>query len=638
MEKKYLSEMPDLLKEWDFEQNKGIDVSNVSYGSIKKYYWICSKGHKWSASMNQRAGKKTGCPICANKAVCKGINDLATTNPELAEEWDWNKNKGITPAMFTAGSGKKVWWSCRKHGHLWQASISKRVNGRGCPVCLGKKVLIGFNDLATAHLELAEEWDYTKNTFSPYEVTAGANKKAFWICKKCGYQWDAVIASRAKGAGCPKCAMRMRIEKAEERAISNSNTLEDCLPEISKEWHSTKNGELKPKMVAPHSQKKVWWKCSNCGFEWKSIISNRAKGRGCPGCNYSRQSSLAEQIVYQYVKKQFPGAVRGYVCNGIYPYKVDVFIPAYKLGIEYDGERWHREVVKDMEKDHVLFENGFKVIRIREKGCPTIDDGCYVVNTCQPDYEEYGYLLEVIEELGQLLEEVTGVKCQPIDNLSLIKSDVAKSYFDDLRTKSLASCMPNLIEEWDFKANGNLKPEMLYPKSNKKVHWICKKCGYKWTAQICNRTAGTGCPCCAGKKIVEGYNDLKSQYPLLMKEWNYEKNNGIEPAQLTSGNCNTVVWWKCNKCEHEWKASVYNRARLHSGCPKCVYRTKGIIVGKKLSKKVVCITTGEHFDSQASAAKAYGTGKSDIGKCCKGKRLSSGKLDDGTRLRWAYVE
>ncbi|MBP3199135.1 MAG: hypothetical protein J6N21_19340 [Butyrivibrio sp.] len=635
--KKYLSDMEDFLLDWDFKRNQDVDITKVSHGSITKYAWKCHVcGYEWMENMNSRYSKRTGCPCCSNRIVVVGKNDVATTDPWVLKEWNYDRNEGITPYMFKRGSGKKVWWKCCKCGYEWQASIEKRTRGRGCPVCSGKKVLVGFNDIGTTAPELVEEWDYAKNIFSPYEVTAGSNKKVSWNCVKCGYQWDAVIASRVKGAGCPKCAIKKIIEKADERAIKNDNTLAEVFPKLAEEWHSSKNGKLSPKMVAPYSQKKVWWECSNCGNEWEGTISNRAKGRGCPECNYSRQSSFAEQMVYTYIKEQFPDVIRGYVCKEIYPYKLDIYLSFYKLGIEYDGERWHRDVKKDIEKDRVLFENGIKVIRIREKGCPVINDGCYVINTDQPDYEEYHYLLRTFEGLRELLNKLTGNMCLPIENLSLIKSEVARSYYDDLEKKSLSAYAPGLIEEWDFDANGNLKPEMVYPKSNKKVNWICKKCGYRWAAQVGNRVAGSGCPCCAGKHIVEGYNDFKSQHPELMKEWNYEKNEEIEPECLTVGNSNNPVWWRCRDCGHEWSTSIYNRTHLGSGCPKCAAKAIAVIVSRKISKKVVCITTGEHFDSQTSAAKAYGIGKSEIGKCCKGKQQTSGHLEDGTRLRWAY--
>ena len=62
---------------------------------------------------------------------------------------------------------------------------------------------------------------------------------------------------------------------------TNSLAVKD--PQLAKEWHSTKNGDLSPKDVFHHSGKKVWWVCDR-GHEWQAIINNRASGTGCPYC------------------------------------------------------------------------------------------------------------------------------------------------------------------------------------------------------------------------------------------------------------------------------------------------------------------------------------------------------------------
>ena len=67
-----------------------------------------------------------------------GFNDLKTANPNLASEWNYQQNGDLNPEDFTANSGRKVWWICDK-GHEWQATISSRNSGRGCPKCAGKK-------------------------------------------------------------------------------------------------------------------------------------------------------------------------------------------------------------------------------------------------------------------------------------------------------------------------------------------------------------------------------------------------------------------------------------------------------------------------------------------------------------------
>lgn len=56
------------------------------------------------------------------------------------------------------------------------------------------------------------------------------------------------------------------------------------------------------------------------------------------------------------------------------------------------------------------------------------------------------------------------------------------------------------------------------------------------------------------------------------------------------------------------------------------------------SKSVICITTGEVFESTNLAAKAYGLNQSKISLVCNGKRNYTGKLSDGTKLKWSFYD
>lgn len=150
--------MPELLCEWNYEKNN-IKPADISIWSKDKVWWKCALGHEWLASMNNRQ-KKVGCPYCSGKLPIVGISDLETTNPEFILEWDYEKNV-ISPHEIKAGSGTKVWWKC-KEGHSWKASPNHRKKGRGCPICSGKKVLVGVNDLKTINPEIVKEWDYEK--------------------------------------------------------------------------------------------------------------------------------------------------------------------------------------------------------------------------------------------------------------------------------------------------------------------------------------------------------------------------------------------------------------------------------------------------------------------------------------------
>ena len=74
----------------------------------------------------------------------------------LLAQWDTEKNKDMTPFTVSRGSHTKVWWRCEK-GHEWQAAVKSRVENSGCPVCANRSIIIGENDLATTHPELAAE-------------------------------------------------------------------------------------------------------------------------------------------------------------------------------------------------------------------------------------------------------------------------------------------------------------------------------------------------------------------------------------------------------------------------------------------------------------------------------------------------
>lgn len=75
------------------------------------------------------------CPCCTNRVVVEGVNDLATTHPEIAAEWNYERNGGLKPTDVVAGSSKRVWWKC-PDGHEWQAIVYRRKAGGGnCPVC-----------------------------------------------------------------------------------------------------------------------------------------------------------------------------------------------------------------------------------------------------------------------------------------------------------------------------------------------------------------------------------------------------------------------------------------------------------------------------------------------------------------------
>jgi hypothetical protein len=142
--------------------------------------------------------------LCRKKAL-PGYNDLASQHPDLLKEWDYTKNT-LAPTDCTSGSSKKVWWIC-SDGHEWEAAISSRAKGSGCPYCSGLKVIHGVNDLVTLAPDLLNGWDYQRNKApSPDSVSPHSHKVVWWKCSA-GHTWQEIIRKRflSKKRNCPIC-------------------------------------------------------------------------------------------------------------------------------------------------------------------------------------------------------------------------------------------------------------------------------------------------------------------------------------------------------------------------------------------------------------------------------------------------
>ena len=543
-EKKYIIDNAELMAEWNWEKNIEFDFDPklLTVGSGKKVWWKCSKGHEWQATIDRRSQGK-GCPYCSGRNAIKGKNDLQTVNPALAKEWNYDKNNGLTPTDVLPSSNKKVWWKCGK-GHEWTAMIRSRSDGRGCPYCSGRHAVSGINDLQTVNPALATEWNYERNSgLMPMDVLPNSNKKVWWKCSK-GHEWQSTVANRNNGNGCPYCLGRY--------AVKGENDLQTVNPAIAKEWNYEKNDDLKPEEFTANSNKDVWWKCSK-GHVWHASIANRSKGNGCPVCNSERKTSFPEYALAYYLKRSGLDVVHSYRAKG---YELDIYIPSLKIAIEYDGYYWHKNRMrKDIEKNYKCKKDGIKLYRLRE-GLPPLNDSSidYIV---QENQKNLSKVLEAIlsEIIGDCISVDMETDTVAIENLRVLTEKENSLFFSN----------PETTGEWHYEKNGVLKPEHFAPNSHRKVWWKCQ-IGHEWQASIANRNKGRGCPYCSGKKVLPGYNDLQTVNPALANEWNYEKNTGVRPIDVTP-NSNKKAWWICSN-GHEWEAKINNRNN-GNGCPIC---------------------------------------------------------------------
>ena len=483
---------PDLAKEWNYEKNGDLKPEDVSCGCNKKVWWKLPydvpddypvehlRGKyfefEWEASINNRT-RGAGCPYFYGR-VWKRFNDLQTVNPELARQWHPTKNGNLTPTQIAAKSNKKVWWlfpyddpNTGKHFEFeWQAIISSRNAGLGCPFISGKAVWEGFNDLQTVNSELARQWHPTKNgDLKPTQVTANSSKMAWWILsydvpldypvkhlrdKHFDFEWQAKIQSRNNDRGCPYLSRQAVWE--------GFNDLQTVNPELARQWHPTKNGDLKPTQITANSNKMAWW------------------------------------------------------------------ILSYDVPLDYP--------VKHLMGKHFDFEWQAR-IRDRNNGtnCP--------------------YLI------GQAVW--TG--------------------FNDLVTVN-----PELARQWHPTKNGDLKPTQVTANSNKMAWWTLsydvpldypvkhlrgKHFDFEWQAKVHDRNKGYGCPYLNGRAVWEGFNDLQTVNPELAAQWHPTKNGNLKPTQVPTGS-GRKVWWllpyddpKIEKCFNlEWLATI-NHRNNGSGCP-----------------------------------------------------------------------
>jgi len=198
---------PVLAAQWHPTKNAPLTPGDVVSGHHRKVWWICDKGHEWQAQIYSRA-HGAGCPVCAGKTVVPGENDLASRFPDLAAQWHGEKNGALTPQAVGAYSNRQVWWTCEQ-GHAYRSTVAHRTRmGSGCPYCAGRKVLPGFNDLATTDPKLTAQWHPELNgDLTPQRVTRGSKKKVWWQCSF-GHVWKAAVFSRTgkRPTGCPVCA------------------------------------------------------------------------------------------------------------------------------------------------------------------------------------------------------------------------------------------------------------------------------------------------------------------------------------------------------------------------------------------------------------------------------------------------
>ncbi|MAI75700.1 MAG: hypothetical protein CMM90_00750 [Rickettsiales bacterium] len=620
-----------LSSEWS-STNKG-KLDDYKPQSNKKFEWVCikNKKHIWVASLQSRTQRKSGCPYCAKQKILPE-ESFADTNTDAYKLWHPTKNDADPFTLSPRSSAKKHWWMCLQNPkHEWKTTIASVAGGSGCPFCAGQKVL-KEESFGSKYPNFAKFWHPTKNSQSPFEFTTKSEKKVWWICSKNpDHEWDASIASIVNGGGCAFCA---------GKRVLKSESLGSHYPELSKEWHPTKNGKLTPFLCTKRSNKNVWWQCPiDRDHVYKQTIYKRSSvGVGCPFCSGKRltiERSLAlidpemsmewhptknnektpettfansnKNVWWQCLKepthewKTSPNSRRGSSQKGCpfcsnqrvhetnslpnlhpkiasewHPTKngsksPDQFVAgsAEKVWWQCSKELGHvwkveirnrtsgsgcpyctRQTSSPEIRIYAELQSIFKIVenRIKIKGLEAdiflpesktvIEyDGAYWHR------ERNTHDLEKNETFEQIGFHILRVREKPLNKLSVqdvivSPEQLLKTDIDKILKNIVGQCSPliqrkihNYLEEKQFKNDDLYNKYLSYFPS----------------------------------PFPE--NALSNTHPEIAAEWDYTANFPLTPANFTAGS-NKKVWWICDNASHKWQSKITNR-RAGKGCHFC---------------------------------------------------------------------
>ncbi len=531
---------------------------------------------------------------------------LSVTHPNLAAQWHPTRNGFYTADDYTFGSAAKIWWKCPAgEDHVWRRAINIRTESplstMGCPFCSGKLPSKNYN-IAVSNPELMSEWHPSKNgPLNPEKFTPGSSRKVWWLCRKDpSHTWKAsCLARTVQKTACPFCS---------SRKLTISNSLAGRFPELAREWHPTKNGELRPEEIFPFGKIKIWWRCSlNAEHIWRQNVTNRTrKNLGCPHCagNATKFGRVSLKERFPKVAAEWHPTLNGslkpedvpgcsvrvvwWLCSlnpkHTWQCKVErrtIHNAQCKACID-EGKVLRRLPAKEQSLGYLFPEIAAEWHKLRNDGFSPFmfspGSQRYVWWQC-PVKAEHEYQAKISNRTRKERPQI----CQFCAG-------------DRVDTEnSIAALHPSIAAEWHPTLNEKMKPNRVACGSSKLYWWRCKKDKtHQWMQSASNRIRTPECPFCSDFYISDS-NSLASKFPTIALEWHptknrrlwpkiagsYKivrnlripthkklKNRRLRPSDLAY-NSKESVWWRCRAAKHEWRETVEARTLRHSNCPEC---------------------------------------------------------------------
>lgn len=485
--KLYLTSFSELMAEWDWEKNSelGLDPSQLTHGCKTYAYWKCANGHSWPAKIANRTILHRGCPECwsnirglkkSTPPIGKSLKDL---NPDIAAEWDFEKNGSLLPEMVYPNARKTVFWRCT-NGHEWSAPIYSRSAGTGCKQCQ-KAAQSSFPEKAlffyiSKHFEDAQEnfkspllkkWELdiyipSLNTGIEYDGGKWHQNLENDIRKNKVCEENGIRLFRVRDPECPldcnsyefveyihlNSSSRLELEKTIisllqllgksdiavnietdsplilkllNKQISSKSILHKA-PHLLSEWDYNKNGDISPENFTYGTPGKFYWICAH-GHSYQSTVAYRMRGNGCSVC-----ASKTVLAGINDLESQYPQLAKEW-------HPDNKLLPSQVFAHAHDKFLW-------------LCPNGHTY-------------------SADPNHR------------------IQGTGCSVCASRTIVQGQ-----------NDLASVRPELAKEWHPTKNLPLTPSNVSKSSGKKVWWLCPKCGHEWPAGVNKRAAGRRCPNC----------------------------------------------------------------------------------------------------------------------------------------------
>lgn len=597
-----ITELTDIL---DNERNAidGIDSSALFVNSSKLINWKCENGHTFKEKVCVIYKRKYKCFFCTGRQVWSGENDLLTLYPELAREFDVTQN-GITPDKISPKDTKLYWWTCHNHHPSFLQSVEHRVNRKTqCPYCTGRKIIVGESDLETLFPEIAKEWDVEKNSgVMPDEVSPFTYNAYWWSCPK-GHSYQKKVIQRTKfhkAIDCPKCIKAHSTSFPEQTVFYY---VKKCFPDAINRYREPFDNGMELDIYIPsyhmgieydgvafhnnedqHNRElKKYIKCQQLGIRLIRIKESEDTWNDTADAIYFIKKRTKDEELSVFLRLLF---------GNLFVFQMHSF------SVNNQDEK--------VLNRYCGFPTDFNVSRDRSKILEYLIDIDHSLGCQHPEIAAMwsdalnGSLTPFMFTSGSNYPAIW--KCPKCENTwkSAISSIVSRKVklcqvcsmkengktITRVKTEkngSLAERSEILLRQWDFEGNGDLSPYEIPLNYSSPVAWLCDKCGYKWSSSPNTRVrvdSVANCPHCTGRVAFPGVDDLVTLYPELIKEWDYEKNQEIDPSRLRPYS-NIRCYWICQSCGNSYIASPGNRVDGH-GCPACARK----IVGKKNSKLV----------------------------------------------------